>query len=121
MAGGVVGGVVGGQVGGVVGGTGNGTEAIPFGSGMMKPSVVTPADIRFTREASAMHVSGVALVNCTVNLDGSLSDCRITKSLPYMDEAILQGLKSMRYTPGMYQGHPQKDKMTFPLRITGSG
>jgi protein TonB len=121
VAGGVVGGVGGGQVGGVVGGTGNGSTTIPFGFGMQKPSVASPADIRCSKDAIAMHVSGVALVKCTVNLDGSLSDCHINKSLPHMDEEIMRGLKTMKFTPVMYQGHPQRVEMSFPLRISGCG
>ncbi len=38
-----------------------------------------------------------------------------------MDDQILQAMKSMRYAPVMYQGHPQRVKMTIPVRITGPG
>src|SRR6202050_2465691 len=54
VVGGVVGGTVGGQLGGVVGGTGNG--AIPFGAGVQEPAVLSPPDVRYSREAAAMHV-----------------------------------------------------------------
>ena len=117
VAGGVVGGVVGGTLGGVVGGTGNGNEVLPFGAGMVKPSVVHPPEITFSKEARAMRVGGLALVECVINLDGSVSDCRVTKSLPYMDGQLLQAARSMRYTPVMYQGHPQRVKMVFPIRV----
>jgi TonB family protein len=66
-------------------------------------------------------VSGVALVKCTINLDGTLTDCHLTKGLPYMDEQILQSMKSMRFTPVMYQGHPQRVEMTIPLRVASPG
>ena len=71
VVGGTVGGVVGGTVGGVLGGTGNGNEVIPFGAGMVKPSLVHPPEITFSKEALAMRVGGLALVQCVVNLDGS--------------------------------------------------
>ncbi len=75
VAGGQVGGVVGGQIGGVVGGTGSATQIIPFGAGMQKPSILSPPKpARYSKEALAMRVSGVALVTCTIDLDGSVSD-----------------------------------------------
>jgi protein TonB len=120
VVGGVAGGVVGGTVGGVVGGTvgGTGTQVIPFGAGMVKPVQLHGPDIEASKEARAMHVSGVALLKCVVNLDGSVTDCRITKGLPYMDQQILQGVRSMRFSPVMFQGHPQRVEMVIPLRIT---
>jgi protein TonB len=108
---------VGGTVGGVVGGTGNGNEVIPFGAGMVKPAVVRPPEITYSKEALAMKVGGVALVTCVVNLDGSLADCQVIKSLQYLDAQILQAARSMRFSPVMYQGHPQRVKMTIPIRV----
>ena len=68
-----------------------------------------------------MRVSGVALAKCVINLDGSLSDCKIMKGLPYMDQAILESLKGWRYTPVMYQGHPQRVEMVIPIRLASQG
>jgi periplasmic protein TonB len=117
VVGGVIGGTVGGTLGGVIGGTGNGTQVIPFGMGMERPTVVHPPDITFSKEALAMRVGGLALAECTINLDGSLSDCHLKKSLPYMDAQLLQAAHSMKFTPVIYQGHPQRVLMTIPIRV----
>jgi len=121
VQGGVVGGQVGGVVGGVVGGTvgGSGTEVIPFGSGMVRPTVTSPPDFRLTREAAAARISGKVLLKCVINTDGSVSDCKIMKGLPYMDQAVLTGMRSARYTPVMYQGHPQRVEIVLPFTIQG--
>ena len=119
VAGGVVGGVVGGIVGGQLGSTG--ATVIPFGAGMEKPQILVKTPPTYTREAAAMQVSGVALVKCIINLDGSLTDCRIMKGLPYMDKQILESLRSWKYTPVMYQGHPQRVEMIIPYRVSSSG
>lgn len=118
VAGGVPGGVVGGTVGGVPGGTGNANQVIPFGAGMEKPSLARPPEVVHSKEALAMKVGGLALVKCVVNLDGSLTDCRLMKSLPYMDQQILQAMRSMKYSgPVMYQGRPQRVEMVIPVRV----
>jgi hypothetical protein len=56
-----------------------------------------------------------------INLDGSLSDCKITHGVPYMDQAILDVLKTWKYTPVIFQGHPQRVEMTIPIRISTPG
>jgi protein TonB len=113
--GGVVGGVVGGQLGS------NGTTVIPFGAGMELPRLLVKTEPVYSREAAAMHVSGIALVKCIINLDGSLTDCRIVKGLPYMDQAILESLRTWKYTPVMYQGHPQRVEKTLQSHVVPSG
>lgn len=119
VVGGVAGGVVGGTVGGVVGGTvgGTGTQVLPFGAGMVRPVMVKKPDIVFSREALAMHVSGVVLLNCVIETDGAVSDCKLTKGLPYMDRQLLEAARGIRYTPTMYQGHPQRISMTINLLV----
>ena len=98
----------------------HGTQVIPFGAGMERPpQYLTQTTPIYTKEAMAMHVTGVALVKCVINLDGSLSDCRITKSIPYMDAAILESLRSWKFTPVMYQGHPQRVDYIITYRISG--
>jgi protein TonB len=83
----------------------------------VKPSVVRPPEIVPSKEALAMKVGGVALVKCVINLDGSLTDCRLVKGLPYMDEQLLRAARSMKYTPVIFQGHPQRVEMVFPIRV----
>jgi protein TonB len=117
VPGGVPGGVVGGVPGGVVGGTGSGTEVIPFGAGMEKPKLMTTPSLTYSKEAMAMKVGGLALAKCIINLDGTLTDCKITKSLPYMDQQILEMLRSYKYTPVTFQGHPQRVEMIIPVRV----
>jgi protein TonB len=92
---------------------------IPFGAGMVRPTIVTPAELTCSREARAMHSNGVALLKCTINVDGSLSDCALQKGVPNMDQQILQGVRTMRFTPVMFQGRPARVSYIVTLRVTG--
>jgi len=118
VVGGTVGGVVGGKLGGVVGGTGS--EVIPFGSGMEQPTLLQKPDVRASREAAAAHIGGLALLKCTINTDGTVTDCTIMKGLQYMDQQLIEATKTMRYSPVMYQGHPQRVKMIIHLTVRPS-
>jgi protein TonB len=115
VPGGVPGGVAGGVVGGVVGGTG--TEIIPFGPGMEKPTLLTKPSVTYSKEALAMKSGGVAIVECVINVDGSLTQCKILTGIPYMDQQILEMLRTWKYAPPKYQGHPQAIKMKIPVRV----
>jgi protein TonB len=83
-----------------------------------KPKMVSGnQNLTYSKEAFAMHSGGLALVNCVINQDGSLSDCKIVKGVPYMDQQILEMLRIARYTPVMWQGHLQRVQVTLPIRI----
>jgi protein TonB len=85
---------------------------------MQKPSISHPPEITFSKEARAMRVGGLALLECVLNLDGSVSDCSIKKGLQYMEPQLLEAARSMRFSgPVMYQGHPQRVKLTIPIRV----
>ncbi|HEX3695423.1 MAG TPA: energy transducer TonB [Polyangia bacterium] len=117
VEGGVKGGVAGGVVGGVVGGSLGST--IPFGVGMVRPTISNRPSPIYNQEALALRVSGTALVKCIVKVDGTLTNCRIIKGLPHMDQSILDMLhKQWRYDSGvMFQGHPVQVEMVIPVTV----
>lgn len=123
VEGGVVGGVVGGKIGGVEGGVVGGTGTVPsnavlpFGSGMDRPRKVSGRDPEYSREALAAGVEGMMIVRCVIELDGKLQDCKVLKTLPYMEESVLSALATHRYTPVMFQGRPQRVNYTFNIKL----
>lgn len=120
VEGGVVGGTVGGVVGGTLGGTGKGpptTQVLPFGPGMTRPTIVSQTDIVYTREAKAARVEGTALVKCVITETGALENCRMIKSLPHMEQAILSAVQKWKYSPVMYQGRAVKVDYLIPVKL----
>ena len=57
------------------------------------------------------------LARCTITVTGSLTDCRIIKGLPFLDQAVLSTLAGQKYTPVMYQGHAQSVFYTLKFRF----
>ncbi|HSO35617.1 MAG TPA: TonB family protein [Labilithrix sp.] len=90
---------------------------LPFGEGMTRPSAISPDEIQFTREAREARVSGTMIVRCLITTDGSLQNCRIMKSVPMMDQAVLSSLAQHRGAPVMYQGHPVSVEYTYTIRL----
>jgi hypothetical protein len=87
-------------------------------AGMIKPPMRDMTPVVFTREAFEKNSHGVALVRCIVELNGTLSSCRIVKGIPYMNEAILESMLHWSYDgPVLFCGHPQRVEMVIPLRV----
>lgn len=116
VAGGVVGGVIGGQLGGQIGGQ-LGGDILAFGEGMSRPTRLKGRDPEFTREALEARVSGRMIVKCTINIDGSLENCRIIKPLPHMEQAVLAALKTWKMTPVTFQGRPVRVDYVINIQL----
>ncbi len=90
---------------------------LPFGEGMTRPSSIAADEIQFTREAREARVSGTMIVRCLITTEGSLQNCRIMKSVPMMDQAVLSSLAQHRGAPVMYQGRPVSVEYTYTIRL----
>jgi protein TonB len=52
-----------------------------------------------------------------VNTDGRVHDCRVVKSLPFMDRAVIEALEKRRYTPATQGGKPIDVDYTFRITL----
>ena len=52
-----------------------------------------------------------------VSVDGSLTNCRVIKGVPMMDQAVLGALARHRGTPVTFQGRPVSVDYTFTIRL----
>ncbi|HEU4403722.1 MAG TPA: energy transducer TonB [Polyangiaceae bacterium] len=69
----------------------------------------------YTREAVEAGVEGKLLVGCVITVRGELENCRIVKSLPWLDVEVLSALKTQRYTPVTFNGRPVPVFYMFPF------
>jgi Gram-negative bacterial TonB protein C-terminal len=85
-----------------------GGTSVPFGQGMTVPTLLAGSpQPAYTREALEHCSEGRLIAGCTLTADGVLTDCDILDSVIYQDQRVLEMLAQQRYTPVMYQGHPQ--------------
>ena len=88
---------------------GFGDGAHQIGSGVSAPLLTHSVKPRFTSEAMSARVSGVALLDCVVNADGSVGECRIARSIDRrygLDDQALIAVRQWRFKPGMLKGTP---------------
>ena len=84
---------------------------------MSRPRKLSGRDPEYSREALAAGVEGMMIVRCVIELDGKLEDCKVIKTLPYMEAAVLSALATHRYSPVMFQGRPQRVNYTFNIKL----
>jgi hypothetical protein len=72
---------------------------------------------KFTQEALEHRVEGDWAARCILTREGHMTRCRVLKSLPYMDEALIQTLHASRYAPVTYAGKPVEIEFFYNLRL----
>ena len=58
------------------------------------------------------------IVKCVVSTQGVVRNCRVMKSLPFMDRAVIEALEKRRYTPALLRGQPIEVDYTFKIKLT---
>jgi protein TonB len=125
--GGVVGGVEGGVPGGVLGGILGGvvTEAPPppppprpaparVGGDIKAPALIHRVEPEYPPMAVAAKVTGIVILEATVNEAGAVTDVRTLRSIILLDQAAINAVKQWRYQPLVLNGQP----VPFILTVT---
>jgi periplasmic protein TonB len=116
----------GGVVGGVVGGVAGSAPAPPpppprgpveFNATMSPPALLSGPPLEYTQQALEREVEGTMLVKCVVRVDGTVHDCRVLKSVPFMDRAVVSVLERRRYKPATQGGQQLDVEYTFTIKL----
>lgn len=118
VAGGEVGGVPGGIVGGVVDAADVARRPVEFDSRTMKdPAYLSGPTPQYTEKALEKEIQGLMVVKCVVTVDGRVHDCRVVRSLPFLDRSVIEALERRRYTPATQGGRPIEVDYTFKITM----
>ena len=69
-------------------------------------------------EAQDAKVSGLVIIEATINAEGNVSDARVLRSIPMLDQAALDAVKQWRFTPTLLNGAPVPVIMTVTVNFT---
>lgn len=118
IEGGIEGGEVGGVPGGIVGGVVDATDArMEFDERMSHPQYLAGPSPQYTEKAIEREVQGTMVVKCVVTTEGRVHGCRVLKSLPFMDRAVIDALERRRYKPAALGGRPVEVDYTFRITL----
>jgi protein TonB len=128
-AGGIEGGAAGGVIGGVAGAIGGTVVPVaplpPASSAPLRTSgAIKPPDLLHRVEpiysalAAVAHISGVVVVEATVDVDGFIESVNVLRSTsPLLDKAATDALKQWRYAPLVIAGLPTRFVVTVTFNF----
>lgn len=74
----------------------------------------------YPSDALAAGIDGVVIAEITVNEAGIVSDARVLRSIPSLDEAALKAVREWRYDPTLVNGQAVPVKMTVTVNFSRS-
>jgi len=87
------------------GGTGGG--AYQPGNGVSAPKLLKIVQPQYTAAAMRAKVQGTIVLECIVMPDGTITDARVKRSLPFgLDDEAIKAARQWRFSPGLRQGEP---------------
>ena len=116
--GGVEGGVPGGVVGGVVGGLPQAPPpqvAIRVGGLIKAPAKLKHVDPVYPELARVARVQGVVIVECLISPQGKVTDVKVLRSIPLLDQAAVDAVRQWTYTPTLLNAVPVPVIMTVTV------
>ncbi len=90
-------------------------EIGPPGNGVSWPRLVRDVKPAYTAEAMRARITGSVGLSCVVDRDGSVRDCRLTRSLDRhhgLDDEALRAARQWRFVPARRLDEP------VPVRVT---
>ena len=121
VPGGVEGGVPGGVVGGVVGGLP--LEAPPppkvapirVGGRIQPPRKIKDVIPSYPMLATQARVQGTVILECTISPRGTVTDVKVLRGIPLLNDAALDAVRQWVYTPTLLNGIPVPVIMTVTV------
>jgi protein TonB len=68
--------------------------------------------------AKAARVQGVVVLELVLATDGSVSETRILRSIPLLDQAAVDAVRQWKYSPTLLNGQPVELLMTVTVNFT---
>jgi periplasmic protein TonB len=127
VPGGVEGGVPGGVIGGVVGGVPEApppppppppTQPVRVGGNIKPPTRIKNVTPVYPPIAQSARVQGVVIIEATIGPNGRVTDARVLRSIPLLDQAALDAVRQWEYTPTLLNGVPVPVIMTVTVNFT---
>ena len=68
--------------------------------------------------ARTARVQGVVILETSIDPEGNVSDARVLRSIPLLDQAAVDAVQQWRFTPALLNGQPVPVVMTVTVSFT---
>ena len=96
------------------------TNAIHLGDdpAITPPKLVTRVEPVYTAEAKEHRISGIVIVEATINESGAVEDVQILKPLPFgLDQAAADAVRQWRFEPAAKDGKPLRVNFNIVVKF----
>jgi protein TonB len=83
-----------------------------------RPVKIGGSDPVYSPMALAARIQGLVIIEATLSEDGRVINARVLRSLPMLDQAALDAVRTWQYTPTMLNGVPVPVIMTVTVTFT---
>ena len=74
------------------------------GGQIREPRKLKDVPPRYPEDAKAARVQGMVILECTISPEGNVTDVRVLRGIPLLDQAAIHAVKQWRYTPTLLNG-----------------
>jgi protein TonB len=90
---------------------------VRVGGNVKPPTKVRDARPVYPPEALAARVQGVVIIEATIDTSGLVSDARVLRSIPLLDQPAIDAVKQWEFTPTLLDGRPVPVIMTVTVNF----
>jgi protein TonB len=94
--------------------------AVRVGGSIRPPTRTHVVEPAYPQAARAAGVQGVVILEIVIGADGAVSNARVLRSIPLLDQAALDAVRQWRYEPTLLNGVPTPVVMTATVNFSPS-
>ncbi|HUQ87630.1 MAG TPA: TonB family protein [Vicinamibacterales bacterium] len=91
---------------------------VRVGGTIRQPVKIGGADPVYPPMAQAARIQGIVIIEATLAADGHVMNARVLRSVPMLDPAALDAVRTWEYTPTLLNGVPVPVIMTVTVQFT---
>jgi TonB family protein len=96
----------------------NGVEAVRVGGAIRAPTQIRKVNPEYPAIAQSARVQGVVILEVLIDQQGRVSDIRVLRSIPLLDQAAIDAVRQWEYMPTLLNGVPVPVVMTTTVQFT---
>ena len=93
-------------------------QPVRVGAGIRTPQLLRRVSPLYPPDAREAGVQGVVILEARIGVDGRVSDVRVLRSIPMLDQAALDAVRQWQYAPTMLNDLPVPVIMTVTVQFT---
>jgi TonB family protein len=96
----------------------DGEFPIRVGGNIAPPTMTREVKAVYPPEALLKRVSGVVILQATIDRKGKVRDVRVLKSIPLLDAAAIEAVRQWEFTPTLLNGAPKPVLVTLTINFS---